>query len=202
MNEHPEHDPDEGATDGPDAPLSAADAELVAAAAQLPVLRPSRDLWDGIAARISTPEVALPQRTATRYTAAWSVAQLATAAAVLVAVTAGVTWQVAQQRVAPTPEVAVLIQADDESATALPTLRVAAAYDLLHRLGKDYEKPEFGIRSVDINGQHVAIHERVEIDKPFCELRRFKRYADDPATWERRRPSAIASKEDEIVWTN
>ena len=60
--------------------------------------------------------------------------------------------------------------------------RVAAAYDLLHRLGKDYEKPEFGIRSVDINGQHVAIHERVEIDKPFCELRRFKRYADDPET--------------------
>jgi hypothetical protein len=129
MNEHPEHDPDEGATDGPDAPLSAADAELVAAAAQLPVLRPSRDLWDGIAARISTPEVPLPQRTTARHTAAWSVAQLATAAAVLVAVTAGVTWQVAQQRVAPTPEVAVLIQADDESATALPTLRVAAAYD-------------------------------------------------------------------------
>ncbi len=60
--------------------------------------------------------------------------------------------------------------------------RIAAAYDLLHRLGKDYEKPEFGIRNVDIGGQHVAIHERVEIDKPFCELRRFKRYADDPHT--------------------
>lgn len=60
--------------------------------------------------------------------------------------------------------------------------RVAAAYDLMHRLGKDYEKPEFGIRYVDINDQHVAIHERVEIDKPFCELRRFKRYADDPKT--------------------
>jgi poly(3-hydroxybutyrate) depolymerase len=26
----------------------------------------------------------------------------------------------------------------------------------------------------------VAIHERVEIDKPFCELRRFKRFTDDP----------------------
>ncbi|MCD8515638.1 MAG: polyhydroxyalkanoate depolymerase [Burkholderiaceae bacterium] len=60
--------------------------------------------------------------------------------------------------------------------------RVAAAYDLMHRLGKDYEKPEFGIRNVEINGQHVAIHERVEIDKPFCELRRFKRYADDAET--------------------
>jgi poly(3-hydroxybutyrate) depolymerase len=28
----------------------------------------------------------------------------------------------------------------------------------------------------------VAIHERIEIDKPFCELRRFKRFTDDAAT--------------------
>src|SRR6478736_8080744 len=60
--------------------------------------------------------------------------------------------------------------------------RISAGYDLLHRLGKDYEKPEFGIRTVDINGVGVAIHERVEIDKPFCELRRFKRFSDDPKT--------------------
>jgi poly(3-hydroxybutyrate) depolymerase len=60
--------------------------------------------------------------------------------------------------------------------------RVAAAYELLHRLGKDYEKPEFGIRAVEVGKSHVAIHERVEIDKPFCELRRFKRYCDDPET--------------------
>ena len=60
--------------------------------------------------------------------------------------------------------------------------RVAAGYDLLHRLGKDYERPEFGIRTVDVDGIGVAIHERVEIDKPFCELRRFKRFSDDPAT--------------------
>ncbi|MFN7855180.1 MAG: polyhydroxyalkanoate depolymerase [Acidovorax sp.] len=60
--------------------------------------------------------------------------------------------------------------------------RMSAAYDLLYRLGKDYEKPEFGIPSVDVNGVGVAIHERIEIDKPFCELRRFKRFTDDPAT--------------------
>jgi len=60
--------------------------------------------------------------------------------------------------------------------------RISAGYDLLHRLGKDYEKPEFGIRTVDINGVEVAIHERVEIKKPFCELRRFKRLSDDVAT--------------------
>lgn len=62
--------------------------------------------------------------------------------------------------------------------------RMAAGYALLHRLGKDYEKPEFGIRTVSVDSVDVAIFERVEIDKPFCELRRFKRFSDDPATLE------------------
>ena len=60
--------------------------------------------------------------------------------------------------------------------------RVAAAYDLLYRLGKDYEKPTFGLRTVAVDGVEVAIHERVEMDKPFCELRRFKRFTDDAGT--------------------
>jgi poly(3-hydroxybutyrate) depolymerase len=60
--------------------------------------------------------------------------------------------------------------------------RTSAGYALMHRLGKDYEKPEFGIKTVKVNKTDVAIHERIEIDKPFCELRRFKRFSDDPAT--------------------
>ncbi len=60
--------------------------------------------------------------------------------------------------------------------------RISAGYDLLHRLGKDYEKPEFGIRTVEVDGVEMAIHERIEIKKPFCELRRFKRFTDDVAT--------------------
>lgn len=60
--------------------------------------------------------------------------------------------------------------------------RVSAGYDLLYRLGKDYEKPEFGIKSVLVGNKEVAVHERVEIDKPFCELLRFKRYTDDAQT--------------------
>ncbi len=60
--------------------------------------------------------------------------------------------------------------------------RISAGYDLLHRLGKDYEKPEFGLRTVDVDGVAVAVHERVEINKPFCELRRFKRFTDDVTT--------------------
>jgi poly(3-hydroxybutyrate) depolymerase len=63
--------------------------------------------------------------------------------------------------------------------------RISASYDLMHRLGKDYERPEFGLRTIDVDGVEVAIHERIEIDKPFCELRRFKRYSDDQATLEK-----------------
>ncbi|MGB3450724.1 MAG: polyhydroxyalkanoate depolymerase [Giesbergeria sp.] len=62
--------------------------------------------------------------------------------------------------------------------------RMSAGYDLIYRLGKDYEKPTFGIRTVAVNGVEVAIHERVELDKSFCELRRFKRFSDDPKTLE------------------
>ena len=60
--------------------------------------------------------------------------------------------------------------------------RVSAGYDLLYRLGKDYEKPVFGIHAVDVDGVEVAIHERIELNKPFCELRRFKRFSDDVTT--------------------
>ena len=63
--------------------------------------------------------------------------------------------------------------------------RISASYDLMHRLGKDYERPEFGLRTIDVDGVEVAIHERVEISKPFCDLRRFKRYSDDQATLEK-----------------
>ena len=62
--------------------------------------------------------------------------------------------------------------------------RVSAGYSLMYRLGKDYEKPAFGIYQIetDKEGVSLAIHERIEVDKPFCELRRFKRFTDDPDT--------------------
>lgn len=60
--------------------------------------------------------------------------------------------------------------------------RISAGFELFHRLGKDYEKPQFGITTVDVDGVGVTIMERVEIDKPFCELRRFKRFTDESAT--------------------
>ena len=59
------------------------------------------------------------------------------------------------------------------------TQRVSAGYDLMHRLYKDYEKPEFGIDTVSIEGKAVAVQQQVVIEKPFCRLLRFKRFSDD-----------------------
>jgi len=60
--------------------------------------------------------------------------------------------------------------------------RVAANYELLYRLGKDYEKPAFDIGTVQVNGYPVPIVEQVALSKPFCNLVRFKRYSDELAT--------------------
>ena len=57
--------------------------------------------------------------------------------------------------------------------------RVSAGLDLMHRLSKEYEKPEFGINSVKVNGVDVAVQQQVAIEKPFCRLLRFKRFTDD-----------------------
>jgi poly(3-hydroxybutyrate) depolymerase len=60
--------------------------------------------------------------------------------------------------------------------------RMAAGYELMHRLAKDYEKPEFGLRTVEVDGVEVAIHERLDWSRPFCDLLRFKRLTDDSDT--------------------
>ncbi len=62
--------------------------------------------------------------------------------------------------------------------------RASAGYELFHRLGKAYEKPEFGIREVISHGHTVPIIEQCKLATPFCRLLRFKRYADQPAVVE------------------
>ncbi len=59
--------------------------------------------------------------------------------------------------------------------------RVSAGFDLIHRLTKEYEKPEFGINKVNVHGTDVVIQEQIVEDKPFCKLIRFKRFTDDAA---------------------
>ena len=56
--------------------------------------------------------------------------------------------------------------------------RVSAGLNLMHRLSKAYEKPEFNIHSVSMDDHEVAVQQQVAIDKPFCRLLRFKRFTD------------------------
>ncbi|WKB53951.1 polyhydroxyalkanoate depolymerase [Eleftheria terrae] len=57
--------------------------------------------------------------------------------------------------------------------------RVAACFDLMHRLAKEYEKPQFGITTVQVEGTDIAVQEQIAVNKPFCQLRRFKRFTDE-----------------------
>ena len=75
---------------------------------------------------------------------------------------------------------AKMYSANDSWLTSLPgAQRTAAAFELMYRLGKDYEKPEFGIHQVEVDGVPVPVVERVALEKPFCRLLRFKRFTDN-----------------------
>ena len=56
--------------------------------------------------------------------------------------------------------------------------RIAAGYELMYRLGKDYEKPQFEIDSVLVQGETFGITEQVVVTKPFCRLIHFKKNAN------------------------
>jgi poly(3-hydroxybutyrate) depolymerase len=53
--------------------------------------------------------------------------------------------------------------------------QLAATCELAHRLGKDYEKPQWGLTSTLVDGQDIAVTERTILAKPFCSLVRFER---------------------------
>ncbi|MFJ3058508.1 polyhydroxyalkanoate depolymerase [Herbaspirillum sp. NPDC087042] len=53
--------------------------------------------------------------------------------------------------------------------------RIAAGYELLYRLSKEYEKPGFNIGTVEVEGKPIGIVEEVVESKPFCRLIHFKK---------------------------
>src|SRR5690606_11970390 len=55
-----------------------------------------------------------------------------------------------------------MFSARDSWLSALPgAARLAAGNELLYRIGKDYEKPEFGIHAVKVSGHDVPVVEKV-----------------------------------------
>lgn len=69
--------------------------------------------------------------------------------------------------------------------------RMSAGLDLMHRLSKEYEKPEFGIHTVKVDGVDVAVQEQVPLTKPFCRLVRFKRFTDEGALLEKMKKQPV-----------
>ncbi len=67
--------------------------------------------------------------------------------------------------------------------------RVAAGFELLHRLGKEYEKPAWNLPTTTIDGHEVSVVERIEVSKPFCRLIKFERLM--PPALARRRPDPV-----------
>lgn len=53
--------------------------------------------------------------------------------------------------------------------------KMAAAGELVERITQEYPKPEFGLTYTNIGGKHVDVWEEVILEKPFCQLRQFKR---------------------------
>ena len=52
---------------------------------------------------------------------------------------------------------------------------VAAAFEVMSRLTRDYRRPDFGIVSVKVGGRDYAVREVVELEKPFCRLLHFEK---------------------------
>jgi poly(3-hydroxybutyrate) depolymerase len=69
--------------------------------------------------------------------------------------------------------------------------RIAAGYELMYRLGKDYEKPAFGIESTSIAGETVGIIERAAVIKPFCKLLHFRKDLSDARREALKQPAVL-----------
>src|SRR5882672_2583873 len=69
--------------------------------------------------------------------------------------------------------------------------RLAAGYDLLHRLGKEYQKPDFGLDTTHIDGRDVAVTPEVMVEKPFCRLLHFKRALANGVSRHRSDPAVL-----------
>lgn len=56
----------------------------------------------------------------------------------------------------------------------------AASLELFERLTTDYEEPEWGLHSTEINNTAVDIAQQVVYKKPYCNLLHFRRLSDQP----------------------
>ena len=68
----------------------------------------------------------------------------------------------------------------------LPCVRnAAAAMELLSHAGMSHERPDFGIRSVTIDGKEITVSEEVVVSESFCNLLHFRK------DWAREEPTVL-----------
>lgn len=140
-------------------------------AARLPELEPSRDLWEGIAARIETPVVALDtHRSAVPVRRRWT---LAAAAVLLVTVTSGITYRVAMNQ---TRAAGSVVAATDSLAAeaGTPASLVSAdprAPEIVYSLEIDQLRTILEDRRGELDSATVAVVEQslVTIDKAIAD---------------------------------
>lgn len=58
--------------------------------------------------------------------------------------------------------------------------QISAAYELVHRLGKDYEKPQWDLPTTTIEDHTVPVRVETVLAKPFCHLVHFARETAQP----------------------
>ncbi len=66
---------------------------------------------------------------------------------------------------------------------------IAAGYELMHRIGKRYEKPEWLLTDTEVNGKKVSVSIETEMATPFCNLIHFVR--DLPAKTPQTQPKLL-----------
>ena len=69
--------------------------------------------------------------------------------------------------------------------------RIAAGYELMYRLGKNYEKPKFDIQSVMVEGKAIGIIEEVAKQKAFCTLIHFKKDISEKEAAKLKQPKVL-----------
>jgi len=57
---------------------------------------------------------------------------------------------------------------------------VLAGYEVLERMTRRYDKPQFGLLSTQSDGEEITIEEEVVFRKPFCQLKHFRRVTNNP----------------------
>ena len=72
------------------------------------------------------------------------------------------------------------------------TKQMLASFELLERLTKKYDKPEFGITHTKVNGSIVELSEEYVMEKDFCKLLHFKKLSKTKEIQEQKKMLLVA----------